>query len=113
MKEHKFNIDEVHGQRTKPKRSSMFELSEEDYQTFIEDFELTLSEFKRWMNDVVLRGDRVVFPYKLDEFKTFLKFEDEKMHVMIDIADKAYEFLESKLWKDYRRDRLGIGKWLC
>jgi hypothetical protein len=62
------------------------------------------------MNDVVLRGDRVLFPYKMDEIKTFLRFEDQKMYVMLDVADKAYEFLESKFWKDYRKDVLGVGK---
>lgn len=29
---------------------------------------------------------------------------------MIDVEDEAYRFLESVLWKEYRKEVLGIGK---
>ena len=71
-----------------------------EYREFLEDFSFTAAEFKKWMNDVVLRGNRVVWPYSMDEFETFLRFENEKMHLMVDIEDKAYVYLEDAYWYD-------------
>lgn len=82
-----------------PKRNSM-SMTSNEYQEFLEDFSLTVGEFKKWMNDVVLRGDRVTFPYNLEEFDTTVKFHPGTMHVMIDVEDKAYKFLEDKFWTD-------------
>lgn len=62
-------------------------MTQNEYREFIEDVSSTTNEFKNWLNDVVLRGDRVKFPYSFDEFQTSLRFEDQKMHLMIDIED--------------------------
>ena len=32
------------------------------------------NEMKKWLNDVVLRGDNIVFPYAMDEIETFIRF---------------------------------------
>lgn len=47
---------------------------------------------------MVLRGSNVEFPYKFDEFRTFLRFENQKVHVMIDVEDEAYQYLENSFW---------------
>ena len=97
--EHKLNLDTTGANRQAPKRNSM-DMTANEYREFLEDFSFTAAEFKKWMNDVVLRGNRVVFPYSMDEFETFLRFENQKMHLMIDIEDKAYVYLEKEYWVD-------------
>lgn len=97
--EHKVNLGTEGANRDAPKRNSM-DMTVNEYREFLEDFSFTVSEFKKWLNDVVLRGDRVKFPYRVDEFGTSLKFEDQKMHIMVDIEDKAYQYLEEQFWKD-------------
>jgi len=99
--ENKLNLDNMGSNREAPKRNTM-DITANEYREFLEDFSFTASEMKKWLNDVVLRGDKVKFPYNLEEFQTFLRFESEKMHIMIDIEDKAYQFLESRLWKDLK-----------
>jgi hypothetical protein len=84
--EHKVNLNTDGANRDAPKRNSM-KLTVNEYREFLEDFSFTASEFKKWLNDVVLRGDRVKFPYKVQEFQTSLKFEDSKMHLLIDVED--------------------------
>lgn len=73
--EHKINLNTDGANRDAPKRNSM-EMTVNEYREFLEDFSFTVSEFKKWLNNVVLRGDRVLFPYSVDEFATTLKFED-------------------------------------
>ena len=97
--EHKLNLDSRGGNRDAPKRNSM-DMTTNQYREFLEDFSFTMSEMKKWLNDVVFRGDRVRFPYSLKEFQTSVQFQKNKMHVMIDVEDKAYQFLEEQLWKD-------------
>ena len=97
LDEHKILMDRRRGQNSEPKRTSL-EMSEEDYHGFLNDFSLTASEFRKWLNDVVLRGDRITFPYNIDEFNTFLKFSPENVHVMIDVKEKADKFLEDEFW---------------
>jgi|DEB0MinimDraft_12_1074336.scaffolds.fasta_scaffold27857_1 hypothetical protein len=97
--EHKLNLDARGGNRDMPKRNSM-DLTTNEYREFLEDMSFSTAEFKKWLNDVVLRGDRVKFPYNLKEFQTSLQFEKQKLHVMIDIEDKAYQYLEQALWND-------------
>lgn len=87
--EHKINLDSKGGNRMAPKRNSM-NMTVNEYQEFLEDWSFTTSEFKKWMNDVILRGDRVSFPYSLKEFQTSLNFQPNKVHVMVDIEDNAY-----------------------
>lgn len=82
--EHKLNLDSASSNREAPKRETM-QMTPNDYREFLEDFSFTVSEFKKWLNTVIFRGDRVKFPYKLDEFKTSVRFEDQKMHVMIGV----------------------------
>jgi len=91
--EHKVNLNMDGANREAPKRNSM-NMTVNEYREFLEDFSFTASEFKKWLNDVVLRGDRVLFPYTMDEFETSVKFEDQKMHLMFGVEDQAYKYLE-------------------
>lgn len=93
LKEHKVVVDAQYGQRDFPRRNSLGMTSNE-YREFLSDFSLTMSEFKKWLQDVVLRGDRVTFPYNFREFDTTLKFSKKQLHVMIDVGDEAATFLE-------------------
>jgi len=43
-------------------------LTPNEYREFLEDVSFSTSEIKKWMNDVVLRGDNAHMPYKMDEF---------------------------------------------
>lgn len=95
--EHKVNLNTDGSNRDAPKRNAM-NLTVNEYREFLEDFSFTASEFKKWLNDVVLRGDRVTFPYKMEEFQTSLRFEDSKMHLMLDVEDQAYKYLEQRYW---------------
>jgi hypothetical protein len=97
--EHKVNLNTDGANRDAPKSNSM-EMTVNEYREFLEDFSFTVSEFKKWLNDVVLRGDRVLFPYTIDEFETSLKFEDQKMHLMFGVEDEAYKYLEQRFWRD-------------
>jgi len=72
-----------------------------DYQQFVEDFSFTASEFKKWLNDVVLRNG-IPTPYTMAEFDTEIVFMPEAMHVMIDVRDEAYVYLEQEFWADYK-----------
>lgn len=97
--EHKVNLNTDGANRDSPKRNSM-EMTVNEYREFLEDFSFTVSEFKKWMNDVVLRGDRVNFPYTMGEFNTSVKFEDMKMHLLFGVEDDAYKYLEQRFWRD-------------
>jgi len=97
--EHKLRLDERGGNRDYPRRNTM-DMTQNEYREFLEDMSFSTSEFKKWLNDVVLRGDRVRFPYNLKEFQTSLNFQKNKVHVMIDVEDDAYVYLEQALWND-------------
>jgi hypothetical protein len=97
--EHKLRLDARGGNRDMPKRNSM-DMTQNEYREFLEDMSFSTSEFKKWLNDVVLRGDRVKFPYNLKEFKTSLNFQKQKVHVLVDVEDDAYQYLEEAFWND-------------
>lgn len=99
LMEHRLNLNGETANREAPKRNNM-DLTTNEYREFLEDISFTVSEAKTWLNDVVLRGNKVRFPYAVEEFKTTLKFEAQKMHLMLDIEDKAYRFLEEEFWND-------------
>jgi hypothetical protein len=69
--EHKVNLATEGANRDAPRRNSM-DMTVNEYREFLEDFSFTVSEFKKWLNDVVLRGDRVTFPYMVEEFDTYV-----------------------------------------
>lgn len=91
--ENKLVLDARGGNRDMPKRNSM-DMTTNEYREFLEDISFTTSEIKKWLNDVIFRGDKVTFPYAMDEFETTVSFENKKMHMMIDVEDKAYKYLE-------------------
>merc|ERR1719498_2086548 len=93
--EHKVNLNQEGANREAPRRNGM-KITTNEYREFLEDFSFTVSEFKKWLNDVVFRGDKITFPYKMEEFRTTLQFEDQKMHIMVDVEDKAYQYLETE-----------------
>ena len=75
IKEHKLILDKTLGNRVMPKRNSI-DLTQNEYREFLEDISFTTSEIKKWFNDVVLRGDRIKFPYNFEEFQTTLNFQN-------------------------------------
>lgn len=85
------------------------DLTVNEYREFLEDFSFTCSEFKKWLNSVILRGNRVKFPYHMNEIETELKFEDRKVHIMLDIKDQAYQWLENNYWEGGDN---ADGKWI-
>ena len=87
------------GQKDKPLRNTM-NLTVNEYREFLSDFSLTAAEFRKWLDDVVLRGDRVKFPYGMSEFETTLRFWKKQLHVMIDVKADAEQFLEEEWWHD-------------
>ena len=93
--ENKLVLDRRGGNRDRPKRNSM-DMTANEYREFLEDMSFTCTEIKKWLNDVVLRGDNAHLPYTLSEFNTWFKFENQKVHVMIDIEDEAYRLLEDE-----------------
>lgn len=68
------------------------------YNEFLSDFSQACEHFMTWMNGDILRGNKVKFPYHMDELRTYFQFEDSKMHIMIDAEDKLYQFLETEFW---------------
>lgn len=99
LKEMKLNLDHGGQNRDVPHRNGI-KMTANEYREFLEDFSFTMSEYRKWLNDVVLRGDKVTFPYHLDEFETSLNFQKQKLHVMIGVEDLAYKYLEEAFWKD-------------
>lgn len=99
LMEHRLNLNGETANREAPRRNKM-DMTTNEYREFLEDVSFTVSECKTWLNDVILRGNKVRFPYAVEEFKTTLNFEDAKMHLMLDIEDKAYRFLEEEFWND-------------
>ena len=65
--ENKLVLDRRGGNRDQPKRNSM-EMTSNEYREFLEDISFTTTEIKKWLNDVVLRGDNAHFPYHMSEF---------------------------------------------
>ena len=109
LKQHNLIQDRMHSNSLMPKRHAM-NITEDDYQEYLDDLSFSMSEFKKWMNDVVLRGDRVIFPYHMNEFETSVKFSDEQMRIMIEIEDLAYKWLEHEFWLpgDEEEDKNGV-----
>lgn len=73
--DHKVNLDTDGANRDAPKRDTMG-LTVNEYREFIEDFSTATSVFKNWLNNFVLTGDNILFPYSIGEYDTTLKFED-------------------------------------
>ena len=93
--ENKLVLDRRGGNRDRPKRNSM-DVTPNEYREFLEDMSFTTTEIKKWMNDVVLRGGNAHMPYNMKEFQTWFKFESQKVHIMIDVEDEAYQVLEKE-----------------
>ena len=93
--ENKLVLNRRGGNRERPKRNSM-DMTANEYREFLEDMSFTTTEIKKWLNDVVLRGDNAHMPYRMDEFNTWFKFESQKVHIMIDVEDDAYQLLEEE-----------------
>lgn len=72
--QNKLVLDKRGGNRDRPQRNSM-DLTANEYREFLEDISFTTSEIKKWLNDVVLRGDNAHAPYTVKEFQTTVKFE--------------------------------------
>ena len=73
--ENKMNLNDKRSNMQQPKRNGIGMTSNE-YREFLEDLSFTTSELKKWLNDVVLRGDRIKFPFKRDQIMSSLKFEN-------------------------------------
>lgn len=102
--EAKLNLDTKGSNRQQPQRQSIG-MTTNDYREFLEDVSFTVKEFKNWLNEIVFKGDDVRFPWTVDELETSVSFENHKLHVMIDVEDKAYMFMEDFYWTDTEWDR--------
>jgi hypothetical protein len=58
-------LDHGQGVRSSPRRNSM-NMTVNEYREFMEDVQSTAATLMKWNNDVILRGDRIVFPYAMD-----------------------------------------------
>lgn len=72
---HKLDIDNRFGQRSSPIRDNM-DLTENEYREFLSTYGFAMNYIKKWMNDVYLRDDNIVFPYGVDEFYTTVNFKE-------------------------------------
>lgn len=60
------NLNHVNANRYAPKYDNM-NITTNEYREFLEDFSFTANEAMKWMNSVILRGNRVRFPFKMDQ----------------------------------------------
>lgn len=95
--EHKVNLDAPGANREAPAHDALG-ITANEYREFLEDFSFTCEEFKNWLNSVVLRGNRVRFPFHPTELQSSVKFEDQKMHIMFEPEDTFYKLLEDNFW---------------
>jgi len=70
--EHKVNVDNKFAGRQLPVRNSM-KMTKNEYREFISTLGFSSKYFKDWINRAVF-ADGTKLPYKLNEFKTDIKF---------------------------------------
>lgn len=70
--------------------SNGLNLTTNEYREFLEDFSFTCSEFKKWLNSVYFRGRNIRLPFRAEQLDLDLKFENEKVHFMVDVKDLFY-----------------------
>jgi len=82
-------------------------LTENEYREFLSTFGFSLNYLKKYLNDVVFRGG-IKFPFNIEEVYTSLEFGKGQMHLLIDVNEKAAEFLEEELWDDNKKKKEGL-----
>jgi hypothetical protein len=73
--------------RDYPMRSS-FNITENEYRRFTQDFSLMLVSQKKYLNEVVLRNG-IKFPYEVEQFYTTVQFRDGAMY-FINVVEEEY-----------------------
>ena len=96
----KHDIDSRFGQRSKPIRDGM-SLTENEYREFLSTYGFAMNFIKKWMNDVYLRNG-IFFPYGMEEFYTSVYFQEQSMHVMLEVEDEAELFFEDEFMPEYK-----------
>lgn len=76
-------IDNKNHRSKKPMRGEMI-LSPVEYREFISTFGFTMNYMKKWLNQVVFRQG-LKFPFRMEELETQLKFQEQSMHILIDV----------------------------
>ena len=95
--EHKVNVDNKFAGKTLPIRNTM-KMTKNEYREFISTLGFSSKYFRDWINSAVFK-DGVALPYRLDEFKTDIKFQDKSMHMFFEIEENFAETLEDeKAW---------------
>jgi hypothetical protein len=90
----KHDIDSRFGQRSAPVRDGM-DLTENEYREFLSTYGFAMNWVKKWMNDVYLRNG-ILFPWGMDEFYTSVYFQEQSMHIMLEVEDDAEKFLDEE-----------------
>lgn len=90
----KHDIDSRFGQRSAPIRDGMH-LTENEYREFLSTYGFAMNYIKKWMNDVYLRNG-ILFPYGMDEFYTTVYYQEQSMHIMLEVEEEAEIYFEDK-----------------
>ena len=90
----KHDIDSRFGQRSAPIRDGMH-LTENEYREFLSTYGFAMNYIKKWMNDVYLRNG-IMFPYGMDEFYTSVYYQEQSMHIMLEVEEEAEIYFEDK-----------------
>jgi hypothetical protein len=92
--EHKLNVDNKFAGKALPIKNSM-KMTKNEYREFISTLGFSAKYFRDWINSAVFK-DGVALPYRIDEFKTDIKFQDKSMHMFFEIEENFSEALESE-----------------
>ena len=77
----------------------MLETTEAEYREFISDFGFYLNYLRKYLNNVHFQ-DGLSLPWTAEEIKFDLQFEEQQMHVFIDLTDDADQWFEEEFWDD-------------
>lgn len=98
MFENELDLDPEYGQFTAP-REDMLGTTESEYREFISDFGFFLNYIRKYLNNVHFQ-DGLQLPWTADEIEFDLQFEEQQMHVFIDLTDDADRWFEQEFWDD-------------
>lgn len=102
---HKLDLNNKFAQTTSPEKNTI-DVTENEYREFLQSLGFTLNEMKKWLNDVILL-DGIKFPYKLDEIKSEIKFQQGSMHWFMELEDNLANYLEDEFWDEKYKEKQG------
>ena len=97
----KLDMDSIRyaSDKTLPIRNGM-SLTANEYEEWLSDLDLSMNEFKRYMNEVIW-VDGVDLPFTTHELYSDIKFKEKSLHVFLEVEDDAAEWFEEEWWEDY------------